>query len=495
MRTTRALILGIAGILAVISFNMPYVPASGNYSLRFFGNGVNDIDRVKIQIDPHVPADVGATDFTLEFWMKANPGDNSSNAVSCNTNDGWITGNIIFDRDIWGPGDYGDFGVSLTGGKIAFGVSYGSSGNTICGNIVTTDGQWHHVAVTRRFSDGQLCIFVDGQQDTCGPGNVGSNRDVSYRDGRSTSFPNSDPFLVIGAEKHDAGPSYPSYRGWIDEVRLSNTLRYTGNFTRPSAPFIPDGFTVALYHFDEGSGNTINDSSGAAGGPSHGVRKYGGSPPGPEWSTDTPFSNNTPALFRVERATGNVYTDGAFFPGGADLAEYVTVSEPVEPGDVVEIDPQNPKSYRKARGAYSPLVAGVISTAPGVVLGAKLSAGRPLPQPLPDTERGVLPPSPPSPLPSEGEGSRGVRRLGKGAGGLGLEPGERRLLALLGRVPVKATTENGPIRPGDLLTSASKPGYAMRCASPKLCEGALLGKALQPLSHGDSAILMLVTAH
>jgi hypothetical protein len=55
MRTTRALILGIAGILAVISFNMPYVPASGNYSLRFFGNGVNDIDRVKIQIDPHVP--------------------------------------------------------------------------------------------------------------------------------------------------------------------------------------------------------------------------------------------------------------------------------------------------------------------------------------------------------------------------------------------------------------------------------------------------------
>jgi hypothetical protein len=461
MRTTRALILGIAGILAVISFNMPYVPASGNYSLRFFGNGVNDIDRVKIQIDPHVPADVGATDFTLEFWMKANPGDNSSNAVSCNTNDGWITGNIIFDRDIWGPGDYGDFGVSLTGGKIAFGVSYGSSGNTICGNIVTTDGQWHHVAVTRRFSDGQLCIFVDGQQDTCGPGNVGSNRDVSYRDGRSTSFPNSDPFLVIGAEKHDAGPSYPSYRGWIDEVRLSNTLRYTGNFTRPSAPFIPDGFTVALYHFDEGSGNTINDSSGAAGGPSHGVRKYGGSPPGPEWSTDTPFSNDTPALFRIERATGNVYTDGAFFPGGADVAEYVTVSEPVEPGDVVEIDPQNPTSYRKARGPYSPLVAGVISTAPGVVLGGKHLTLT---------------------LSASGEGRGEV------------EPGERSaaLLALLGRVPVKATTENGPIRPGDLLTSASKPGYAMRCASPKLCEGALLGKALEPLAQGSGLITMLI---
>jgi hypothetical protein len=65
-------------------------------------------------------------------------------------------------------------------------------------------------------------------------------------------------------------------------------------------------------------------------------------------------AHNTPALFRIERATGNVYTDGAFFPGGADVAEYVTVSEPVEPGDVVEIDPQNPKSYRKARGRTAP---------------------------------------------------------------------------------------------------------------------------------------------
>ncbi|MCS7273801.1 MAG: hypothetical protein NZ610_00105, partial [Candidatus Bipolaricaulota bacterium] len=46
---------------------------------------------------------------------------------------------------------------------------------------------------------------------------------------------------------------------------------------------------------------------------------------------------NTPALFRVERATGNVYADGAFLAGGADVAEYVLVSEAVEPGDVVEI--------------------------------------------------------------------------------------------------------------------------------------------------------------
>ncbi|MCS7274987.1 MAG: putative Ig domain-containing protein [Candidatus Bipolaricaulota bacterium] len=419
-------------------------PSSGSYSLRFYGNGVNDIDRVKIQIDPHKPADVGATDFTIEFWMKANSGENTG-TVTCNTNDGWITGNIIIDRDIWGPGDYGDFGISLNNGKIAFGVSYGNSGNTICGNISVTNGQWHHVAVTRQYSTGQLCIFVNGQQDVCGPGNVGSNRDVSYRDGRSTSYPNSDPFLVLGAEKHDAGPAYPSYKGWLDELRISNVRRYTGNFTPPSVPFTPDANTVALYHFDEGSGNTINDSSGASGGPSNGVRKYGGSPAGPEWSTDTPFaSNNTPALFRVERATGNVYADGAFLAGGADVAEYVLVSEAVEPGDVVEIDPENPKRYRKARAPYSRLIAGVISLKPGLILNAS--------------------------------GDRDSQAL----------------LALAGQVWVKATTENGPIRPGDLLTSASKPGYAMRCESAQTCEGALLGKALTALDQQLGAVRMIL---
>jgi hypothetical protein len=48
------------------------------YSLRFYGNGTGDIDRVKIRIDdptnnlPGPPADIGATDFTIEFWVKGN---------------------------------------------------------------------------------------------------------------------------------------------------------------------------------------------------------------------------------------------------------------------------------------------------------------------------------------------------------------------------------------------------------------------------------------
>jgi glucose/arabinose dehydrogenase len=254
-------------------------------SLRFFGNGAGDVDRVKIKIDsPARPADVGATSFTLEWWMRAVPGDNASDDVTCNANDGWITGNILFDRDVHGDGEHGDFGVSLTGGRIAFGVSVGGTGNTICGTTDVADDVWHHVAVTRRRSDGRLRVYVDGVLDAEGPGNVGPNENVSYEDNRQTSYPESDPYLVIGAEKHDAGAAYPSYRGWIDEIRLSTVERYTGTgFTRPFGLFIPDGSTAALYHFDEGAGDAINDSS--AGG-SHGLRRYGGNPAGPQWSSD-----------------------------------------------------------------------------------------------------------------------------------------------------------------------------------------------------------------
>src|SRR5690606_9628858 len=37
-------------------------------------------------------------------------------------------------------------------------------------------------------------------------------------------------------------------------------------------------------------GDFVGDSSGAFGGPSDGVRRYGGAQPGPDWVTDTPFS-------------------------------------------------------------------------------------------------------------------------------------------------------------------------------------------------------------
>lgn len=145
---------------------------------------------------------------------------------------------------------------------------------------------------------------------------------------------------------------------------------------------------------------------------------------------------------------------GCFNTGiSADVAERIDVSEQLEPGDVVEINPNSSGHFRKVQEAYSTMVAGIVSTAPGVTLGNNDLAHN-------DT---------------------------------GVRTDDRPLLALVGRVPVKVTDEGGLIRPGDLLTSSSTPGYAMRCTNRQACAGAIVGKALEPLKGGTGVIQALVT--
>lgn len=279
--------------------------AAQGFSLRFYGHGQDDIDRVKVKIDaPSVPADVSRS-FTLEFWLKANLAENTSPDCAP-TGNNWIFGNVIIDRDVYGDGDYGDYGVSLANGKIAFGVARRSEAVTICGQTLVADGQWHHVAVTRNARTGALAVFVDGSLDGTGLGPRGS---IGYRNRRLTSYPGSDPYLVFGAEKHDVGPSYPSFSGYIDEVRISKTIRYQGNFAVPTLPFVADRRTAALYHFDEGPEGPctglVVDS--ARRGRSVGECRYGGSAPaGPEYSTDVPpFALPTPTPTPTPGSSGN----------------------------------------------------------------------------------------------------------------------------------------------------------------------------------------------
>lgn len=157
--------------------------------------------------------------------------------------------------------------------------------------------------------------------------------------------------------------------------------------------------------------------------------------------------------FYVSNA-GNVYADGYYygaggvFAGSADFAEMMRPSEAdLEPGDVLAIGPDG-RMVRSSEPCQTTVV-GVYSTAPGFVAGNKL-----------DEE------------------------------GNPLEP-ERIPLAVVGVVPVKASAENGPIQPGDMLTASSIPGHAMR-AGPDPAVGTVIGKALEPLGGGTGVIQMLV---
>jgi hypothetical protein len=273
----------LAGILIIL----PFFSHSQEYSLKFLASGSNanpEIDRVVIPLDnPERPVDV-AMDFTIEFWMKAQPGSNPANA--CNQNE-WYFGNVIIDRDVFGDGDHGDYGIVLCNRRIVVGIQRGNLGHGgVVGNTIVDDGLWHHIAVTRQASNGGVWLYIDGIIDASSISSPSSGN-ISYRNGRSTMYPD-DPTLVFGAEKHDY-PGSLYYSGNLDEFRLSDIIRYTSDFTPSTQPYETDQNTLALYHFNEGSGTVLMDFSGAVGGPSNGVIQYGGNPSGPIWTYDSPF--------------------------------------------------------------------------------------------------------------------------------------------------------------------------------------------------------------
>jgi hypothetical protein len=289
--TTGAAGSTLSGTAAAVGGPSTGLPNVLGFALRFQGTSNGDVDRVKVPVDPQVPADVGG-DFTIEFWMKTEPAANASAACQAGE-DGWRFGNVIVDRGITGTPDHGEYGISLSGGRIAFGVASERGRQTVCGLIDVADNRWHHVAATRRAADGQLRVYVDGTESAQGSGPVG---DVSYRDGRPTSSASQDPFLVLGGAKQEEGTPQQGFSGWIDDVRVSSRVRYAAPFDRPSGPFTTDADTVVLFHFDEGPAgpcsSSVLDSSGHG---THGqCRQSGAGTPGPAYVADTPFTATSP---------------------------------------------------------------------------------------------------------------------------------------------------------------------------------------------------------
>jgi hypothetical protein len=135
--------------------------------------------------------------------------------------------------------------------------------------------------------------------------------------------------------------------------------------------------------------------------------------------------------------------------GGADIVESFESSCGVlEPGTVVAIDPDHPGQLMCSAQAYDTKVAGVVSGAGGVNPGLLLGQDD-------------------------------------------MFSGDTKV-AMTGRVYVKCTTEGGPVRPGDRLTTSSLDGHAMRVADGPRADGAVIGKAMSSLDEGTGLVLVLV---
>ena len=146
--------------------------------------------------------------------------------------------------------------------------------------------------------------------------------------------------------------------------------------------------------------------------------------------------------FRVDNF-GNVCYVGTLSASCSDFAEMLSAGDGLEPADVLVIDSDG--RLTGSSQAYSTAVVGVYSTEPAFVGGKGIDE---------DTTNKVP-------------------------------------LAIMGIVPVKASAENGGIQPGDLLTTSSTLGHAMKATEMRL--GTLIGKALESLESDTGTIKMLVT--
>ncbi len=145
---------------------------------------------------------------------------------------------------------------------------------------------------------------------------------------------------------------------------------------------------------------------------------------------------------------GNIRTTGDIFLANADCAEDFNIGTEllVEPGTVMVLGEDGalfPSQY-----AYDKRVAGVVSGAgdfkPGIVLDKQVSDSN------------------------------------------------RQPIALLGKAFCKVDAGHGAIEIGDLLTTSSTPGHAMKADDPLKGFGTVIGKALRPLAEGQGLIPILI---
>jgi hypothetical protein len=123
----------------------------------------------------------------------------------------------------------------------------GTEDDIITGTKVTIN-TWHQIAVVS--SGGTATLYLDGHS-------IGSTTLSNTPSALGGGSGTTDDWLGKSEFASD-----PTFSGYMDEFRISDDARYTTNYTPPSSPFTPDANTNVLYHFDDGSGQTITDASG-----------------------------------------------------------------------------------------------------------------------------------------------------------------------------------------------------------------------------------------
>jgi hypothetical protein len=169
-------------------------------------------------------------DFTIEGWFYITDKTTSTNARVWSDGDGSTTEDFRLLQFEYNTNQI--YLVTGQSGNDSWNYSYVSA--TL--NINT----WYHIAGSR--SGSSLRIFVNGtQQGSTISNSLAFTTASSNHSGR------------LGMFRTDAS----RFRGFIDDFRISNSARYTSNFTAPTAPFVNDANTLLLIHGDGTNASTV----------------------------------------------------------------------------------------------------------------------------------------------------------------------------------------------------------------------------------------------
>jgi hypothetical protein len=241
------------------------------------------------------PTGPSAASWALSF-------DGSSNDVEVTDNpslhlsapltiEAWIKPKVAFagERDAVGKRTYA-LGIAPldTGFQAIFKFVSGGATRSVASGQLTLN-QWYHVVGD--YDGSNVRLFVNGTKAAA----IVTSGAIDQT---------NSPFR-IGSGGDGGGDLFP---GLIDEVRVSDTIRYRGNgpgigFVAPQSPYTPDAHTRGLWHLDEGTGTTTADASGNG--------NTGTLLKGPAWTTDTPFDgpDTTPPTISAVAADNPATTE------------------------------------------------------------------------------------------------------------------------------------------------------------------------------------------
>lgn len=178
-------------------------------SVKFDGSG----DYIDIQENPLL--DLDGMDFTVEAWVKLNNLSGPQTLIAFALPH--ATFQISLSRDSSGTT------YIMTGNTNS--TSWADTGAIQSSSALTAgaSGSWHHVACTVQRSTNTIVLYHDGSS----VGSVtASSKMPNYMAGN----------IRIGAYNHPTVSPGEFLNGYVQDLRVSSYVRYTGNFTVPSAP-------------------------------------------------------------------------------------------------------------------------------------------------------------------------------------------------------------------------------------------------------------------